>query len=169
MSLRSRMTTFWWVSFSVETENNKRETIWAMSWKNLFMPYANNKGEDQPVHPRSLIRGFFVHCLDSKPLASLCSWAGQFESYMVANPEDRFSCDEAHMIFKISMTMSLTQKIQRCRTFQQYLSKCDLDLCHGQGHRCYTQILSLQTLTFKSYTGRAWDEYPGTWGLGWVD
>ena len=29
---------------------------------------------------------------------------------MVANPEDRFSCDEAHMIFKISMTMSLTKE-----------------------------------------------------------
>ena len=25
-----------------------------------------------------------------KPLASLCSWAGQFESYLVRNPEDSF-------------------------------------------------------------------------------
>ena len=24
---------------------------WAMSWENLFMPYANNKGADQPAHP----------------------------------------------------------------------------------------------------------------------
>ena len=31
------------------------------------------------------------------PLASLCSWAGRFESYLVANPEDRFSRDEAQM------------------------------------------------------------------------
>ena len=30
-----------------------------------------------------------------KNLASLCSWAGQFESYLVENPEDRFSRDEA--------------------------------------------------------------------------
>ena len=29
-----------------------------------------------------------------KPLASLYSWAGQFESYLVANPEDRSSHDE---------------------------------------------------------------------------
>ena len=33
-----------------------------------------------------------------KPLASLCSWAGRFESYLVANPE-RFSCDEAQFLW----------------------------------------------------------------------
>ena len=32
-----------------------------------------------------------------KPQASLYSWAGRFESYLVANPEDRFSCDKAQM------------------------------------------------------------------------
>ena len=25
--------------------------IWATSWENLFMPYANNKGADQTVQP----------------------------------------------------------------------------------------------------------------------
>ena len=30
-------------------------------------------------------------------LASFFSWADRFESYMVENPEDRFSRDEAHM------------------------------------------------------------------------
>ena len=30
-----------------------------------FMPYANNKGADQPAHPRSLISAFVVCCLDS--------------------------------------------------------------------------------------------------------
>ena len=39
--------------------------IWAKSWANLFVPYANNKGADQPAHPRSLISTFVVHCLDS--------------------------------------------------------------------------------------------------------
>ena len=38
---------------------------WATSWENLFMPYANNKGTDQPVHPHSLISAFVVCCLDS--------------------------------------------------------------------------------------------------------
>ena len=31
------------------------------------------------------------------PLASLYSWAGQFEYYLVANYEDRFSRDEANI------------------------------------------------------------------------
>ena len=29
------------------------------------MPYANNKGADQPAHRRSLISAFVVRCLDS--------------------------------------------------------------------------------------------------------
>ena len=33
-----------------------------------------------------------------KPLASLYSWAGQFESYLVTNPEDRFLRDKAQII-----------------------------------------------------------------------
>ena len=37
----------------------------ATSWENLFMPYANNKGADQPAHPRGLISAFVVRCLDS--------------------------------------------------------------------------------------------------------
>ena len=28
-------------------------------------PYVNNKGADQPAHPRSLISAFVVHYLDS--------------------------------------------------------------------------------------------------------
>ena len=30
-----------------------------------LMLYANNKGADQPAHPRSLISAFVVRCLDS--------------------------------------------------------------------------------------------------------
>ena len=33
--------------------------------KMCLMAYANNKGADQPVHPRSLISTFVVRCLDS--------------------------------------------------------------------------------------------------------
>ena len=29
------------------------------------MTYANNKGADQPAHPRSLVSTFLVRCLDS--------------------------------------------------------------------------------------------------------
>ena len=42
------------------------------SWENLFMPYANNNGADQPAHLCSLISAFVVCCLDSS-LASLFS------------------------------------------------------------------------------------------------
>ena len=83
--------------------------ICATSWENLLLPYANNKGTDQPAHLRSLISTFVVRCLESIiPLVSiykilsrsLCSWADRFESTLVENPEDRFSHDEAHLIIK---------------------------------------------------------------------
>ena len=68
------------------------------------MPYANNKGADQPAHPRSLISAFVVRCLDSiiplvsiSEILSFCDCAGRFESTLVANPEDRFSRDEAQL------------------------------------------------------------------------
>ena len=37
------------------------------------MPYANNKGADQPAHPRSLIRAFVVRCLDYTSIITLVS------------------------------------------------------------------------------------------------
>ena len=46
------------------------------------------------------ISSFFVQ--NFKPLASLCSWAGWFESYLVENPEDRFSRVMAHISLCIS-------------------------------------------------------------------
>ena len=40
--------------------------------KTCPMPYTNNKGADQPAHPRSLISAFVVRCLDSIiPLVSI--------------------------------------------------------------------------------------------------
>ena len=36
----------------------------------------------------------------------------------------------------------LSQSLGLCRTSEQYLSKCDRDLCHGQDHRFYTEIIS---------------------------
>ena len=70
------------------------------------MLYANNKGADQPAHPRSLISTFVVHCLDS--VVSLVS-VNKIPSLMIASvaeqaslsqtwsetPEDMFSHDEA--------------------------------------------------------------------------
>ena len=87
------------------------EIIWATSWENLFCHMRTTKvlisHTDQTVHPSSLISAFIICCLDSiissfymqnpKLLASLYSWAGQFVSYLVGNPEDRFSHDVAHI------------------------------------------------------------------------
>ena len=33
--------------------------------RKCVMSYANNKGADQPAHPRSLISAFVIRCLDS--------------------------------------------------------------------------------------------------------
>ena len=73
-----------------------------------LMSYANNKGADQPAHPRSLISAFIVGCLDS--VMSLVS-VTKISSLMLASvaeqaslsltwtetPEDTFSRDEDHM------------------------------------------------------------------------
>ena len=60
------------------------------------MPYANNKGADQPAHPRSLISAFVVvRCLDSIiPLVSISKISSlylasvaAYECTLIANPE----------------------------------------------------------------------------------
>ena len=63
--------------------------------RKCVMSYANNKGTDQPVHPRSLISAFVVHCLDSiisldsiakiSRLASYYGCTGRFVSGLVGN------------------------------------------------------------------------------------
>ena len=75
-------------------------TIWALSCENLFLPYANNKGADRSDQHLccsllSIIPVLAISEISRLQLAS--SWAAQFESYLVANPEDRFSGDEAHI------------------------------------------------------------------------
>ena len=59
-----------------------------------FRVYVNKKGADEPAHPCNLISTFLAHCLDSlipmvsiseiPSLASVCSWAGWFESHLDA-------------------------------------------------------------------------------------
>ena len=72
------------------------------------MPYAYNKGADQPAHPRNLISTFVVRCLDSiMPLVSIAE-VSRLELVAVAEQtglshtwsklfEDTFSRDAAHM------------------------------------------------------------------------
>ena len=110
-------------AFAVPSRN-----LWATSWENLLMPYAKIKGPDQPAHLRSLISTCVVCCLDSiiplvsipkiSRLASLCSWAGWFESYLVLDPEDRFSCDVAYLELEAS------DKEPHTRPFCAYAHAC---------------------------------------------
>ena len=72
------------------------------------MSYANNKGADQPVHPRSLISTFVVRCLASMMslvsvtkissviLASVAEQASLSLTWL-ETPEDTFSHDVAQL------------------------------------------------------------------------
>ena len=53
-----------------------------------LMPYATNKGADQPPHPRSPISAFIVHCLDK--VMSLVS-VTKFSSLMLASVAEQAS------------------------------------------------------------------------------
>ena len=78
--------------------------------KTCLMSYANNKGTDQPAHPRSLIIAFVARCLDSvmslvsvtkissPMLASVAEQASLSLAWSEA-PADMFSHDKAHMYF----------------------------------------------------------------------
>ena len=73
------------------------------------MPYANNKGADQPVHLCSLISTFVVRCLDSimpilaKPEITILKLASEAEQAGLSlpwspTPKDKYSQDMAHLI-----------------------------------------------------------------------
>ena len=49
------------------------------------LSYANNKGADQPAHPRSLISVIVVHCLDS--IIHLLAIAEISRPYLVSSAE----------------------------------------------------------------------------------
>ena len=77
--------------------------------KMCHMSYSNNKGADQPAHPRSLISTFVVRCLDSiisrfyswnfKTLISFCGCAGRFVSGLVGNSRRHvLSCHVSHVV-----------------------------------------------------------------------
>ena len=76
--------------------------------KTYLVPYANNKGADQPVHPRSLISTFVVRCLDSMICILAIAKVSRFKLGSVADqvslnltwskiPEDPFSRDVAQL------------------------------------------------------------------------
>ena len=92
----------WW-----ETLMLKRDIlVWATSWENPFLPYANNKGAVQPAHPRSLISAFAVRCLDSIiSLVSLCSISWLYLASVAEQAGLSLTCSKTPMTcFLILMT-----------------------------------------------------------------
>ena len=68
-----------------------RHLLWATSWENLFMPYVNNKGADQPAHPCSLISASTYSkllwlyrpvrvLLGRKPRRQVFSWCSSYDN-----------------------------------------------------------------------------------------
>ena len=87
--------------------------IWATSWENMFMIYANDKGADQPAHPRSLISTFVVRCLESIiPLLTISKyWRLKLNRPVCVltgrKPRRRF-CHEAANFSSLSTTLILS-------------------------------------------------------------
>ena len=62
--------------------------------KIYLMSYANNKGADQPAHPRRLINAFVARCLDS--VMSLAS-VTKISSLMLASESDLVGNSRRHI------------------------------------------------------------------------
>ena len=82
--------------------------IWATSCQNLLFAIREQQryrsactSEQSDQRLCCSLPGLFsistCYSRNFKTLASLCSWAGRFESYIVANPENRFSRDVTHL------------------------------------------------------------------------
>ena len=114
--------------------------------KTCLMLYASNEGVDQPVHLRSLISAFVVHYLDSiismlakykiSRLASLCSWAGWFESYLDTNSRRQvFSWHGSDSIWagpcvnRVVITQANSKKVKpACTCVLSQQSLCSLQI-----------------------------------------
>ena len=74
-----------------------------ISWTGSFMPYANNKGADQPAYPSSLISTFIICCLNiithfvaiSDVLRFLVAFVADQAGLSCRHPKKDFSRDAA--------------------------------------------------------------------------
>ena len=80
--------------------------------KTCLMSYANNKGADQPAHPRSLTSAFIVRCLHSvmslvsvtkisSPMVASVAEQASLSLTWLETPEDTFSHVVAHLLFHL--------------------------------------------------------------------
>ena len=54
----------YWNKIFIKCDRSNEQLYGPGHAKMCLMSYANNKGADQPAHPRSLISTFVVRCLD---------------------------------------------------------------------------------------------------------
>ena len=83
------------------------------------MPYANNKGGVQPAH-LSIVSFVSISEMSRQQLASV---AEQPESYLVENPEDRFSRDKAQLYEDMSVHIRQTLPASFCLLYWSRLLK----------------------------------------------
>ena len=91
------------------------------------MPYANNKGADQPAHPVSVINAFVVRCLDSIiPLVSISESLSLYQAAVAVQAG-------------LSLPLSETPKI-----------------CFLMTRLIYTKLVGVTMTLLASYKGLAW-------------
>ena len=88
-----------------------------------------NMDADQPAYPHSLISICYLlprqyhsssfYTPNFKPLASLCNWAGCFESYLIAIPKDRFSSDIWAISWLSQFLYTTKEQISMCTLCSQ--------------------------------------------------
>ena len=87
---------------------------WAMSWENLFLPYATNKGADKPAHPRSLISACVVRSLDSTiPLVSISKISSLYLASVAAQAGLSLPWPETSKTGFVLTRLKLKQKRER--------------------------------------------------------
>ena len=114
---RHEVTDFWtirhetWIEYNVHVSSQYPVIIWASTRENLSSgvcgqhrrrPACASAQSDQRLRYSRFVKYHTKACYKRNFifLASLCSWAGWFESLFVGNPEDRFSRDEAQTYSK---------------------------------------------------------------------
>ena len=102
--------------------------------ENLFLLYASSK--NQPVHSQSdqhviyWLSGKYIrktcYMQSFNILAYLCSLAGWIEVCLVANLEEKFSCDQAHLTYRIisavMYSLAIISRVLTCPHIGQVLS-----------------------------------------------
>ena len=87
------------ISMIYSTFYNMQVYIWASTQENRATRFANNKGADQPAHPRQLISAFVISFLESD-ISKLCT--GDISIYYIPINDTSFKLS----VFWLSDTKS---------------------------------------------------------------